>query len=307
MSRSFTIKNGLSSISDQYRAILLDAYGVFWGGNAYGVLPGTPEVMERLVLSGKIVGILSNATALSEAEIKKFALHGMHLGRHFHFVVTAGEVFRHFLMSGTLPLDTSRKTYWILGEDHPNSSFHAIFKDTPFTRKAQPAEADFGYISVPLINGEDQTDPDVFRSTLEAIHPLNIPLICANPDLFAHEGMPPRLVVRQGSIAKMHEENGGKVVYFGKPHPNVFEYTISILSQYQITNTAEMLMVGDTPGMDCLGASRMKIDSALTVHTGVMGDRVALHGLKQAIDNLPENEIPTHYITGLADGLHSTF
>lgn len=66
-----TIYPDLLSISDKYQGILLDAYGVFWGGNAFGLLPGAKEVMQQLVAKGKIVGILSNSTQLAAKEIDK--------------------------------------------------------------------------------------------------------------------------------------------------------------------------------------------------------------------------------------------
>ena len=45
-------------MKEPFKGVLLDAYGVFWGGNDIGVLPGAKEVMEKLVSDGKIVGIL---------------------------------------------------------------------------------------------------------------------------------------------------------------------------------------------------------------------------------------------------------
>lgn len=47
-------------------------------------------------------------------------------------------------------------------------------------------------------------------------------MICINPDLFAHEGNPPKPVVRQGSIAAIYEELGGPVFYLGKPSDLIF-------------------------------------------------------------------------------------
>ena len=38
------ISPGIARIADPFKGILLDAYGVFWGGNDCGVLPGAKEV-----------------------------------------------------------------------------------------------------------------------------------------------------------------------------------------------------------------------------------------------------------------------
>lgn len=77
---------GVAQVSSRFTGILLDAYGVFWGGNDVGLLPGSKEIMEKLVSSGKIVGILSNSTQLASKEINKLNLHGLFQGKHFHRV-----------------------------------------------------------------------------------------------------------------------------------------------------------------------------------------------------------------------------
>src|SRR5262245_7458182 len=96
----------LLSISDRFSAILLDAYGVFWGGNDCGLLPGSKEVMGNLLLQGKIVGILSNSTQLASKEINKLKLHGLIQGKHFHFLITSGEVARSIFLNEKLPFET---------------------------------------------------------------------------------------------------------------------------------------------------------------------------------------------------------
>ena len=99
----------LLSISDKFEGILLDAYGVFWGGNAYGLLPGSKEVMEELVASGKIVGVLSNSTQLAAKETEKLQKHGLIQGKHYHFFITSGEVIRHLFLHDRLPFPTPQK------------------------------------------------------------------------------------------------------------------------------------------------------------------------------------------------------
>lgn len=56
----FNIFPCLESVCEPFEGVLLDAYGVFWGGNAIGLLPGCKETMERLIAKGKIKGIFIN-------------------------------------------------------------------------------------------------------------------------------------------------------------------------------------------------------------------------------------------------------
>lgn len=279
--------------SDKFQGILLDAYGVFWGGNAYGLLPGSKEVMEELVTRGKIVGVLSNSTQLAAAEIEKLEKHGLIQGKHYHFFITSGEVIRHFFLHEKLPFP--RNSYYLLGGIHSKYSSHELlFAHSPYRQTANIEDADFIYLSVPHINGEDQTDPEIFRPQVEKILSANLPMICPNPDLFAHEGNPPRAVVRQGSIAKIYEELGGKVIYIGKPDPRAFQFA---LDRFQIPKE-KILMVGDTPETDIRGARRFGMPSALITQTGMMTGR--------SVHELPLEDTPDYFIKRLGHGIHTT-
>lgn len=291
---------GVLCISDRFNGVLLDAYGVFWGGNEFGLIPGSKEIMEELVTRGKIVGILSNSTQLSSKEIKKLNLHGLFFGKHFHFLITSGEVVRDILLNKKLPFETPRNTYCLFGGPHPNFSSHeTIFQGTSYIETLNENEADFVYISIPHINGEDQINPELFRKEIEKLKMANLPMICPNPDLFAHEGKPPRAVVRQGSIARIYEEIGGQVFYIGKPYSMAFSFAMSYFQKHNVINPSEILMVGDTPETDIRGARNFGMASALVTHTGIMADRISQSGLRGALNALSFFDIPEYFLGSL--------
>lgn len=307
MTTSLKIFPGPAPISDTFNGILLDAYGVFWGGNDLGLLPGSKEMMERLILSGKVVGILSNSTQLASREINKFSLHGLVQDKHFHFLITSGEIARSTFLNKKLPFDTPRNKFWLFGDAHPNFSSHqTIFKDTVFSETSDIDEADFIYVSIPHIRGEDQVDPELFRKEVEGIRIKRIPMICPNPDQFAHEGNPPRAVVRQGSIARMYEEIGGQVFYIGKPYQEAYSVAFDHFRRYRIEAPQEILMVGDTPETDIRGARRFSIPSALVIQTGIMADRISRKGLEGALSDLSDQDTPNYLIERFANGIRSS-
>jgi len=271
---------------------------VFWGGNAYGLLPGSKEVMEELVASGKIVGVLSNSTQLAAKEIEKLQKHGLIQGKHYHFFITSGEVIRHLFLYDRLPFPTPRNSYWLFSDLHPKYSSHELlFHGTPYRETAAIEEADFIYLSVPHLSGEDQTNPEVFRPQVEKICSRNLPMVCPNPDLFAHEGTPPKAVVRQGSIAKIYEEMGGQVTYIGKPDQRAYRFALDQFRIWKI-NKENVLMVGDTPETDIRGARRFGMPSALITQTGMMAERIA--------HDLPPEDTPDYFIERLGHGIHTT-
>lgn len=280
------------SISQPYKGLLLDAYGTFWGGNAVGLFPHAKETMQKLVALGKTIGILSNTTQLSSKEIEKFNAHGLIEGQHFHFLVTSGDVAQRIFQQGELPFPG--KQFWTLfGGLAKYSNYKALFEGSPYVETPKLKDADFIYISIPHIDGNDQTDPKLFRKIVQELLSTGLPMVCANPDRFAHEGNPPRPVVRQGSIAALYEEMGGKVFYIGKPDKKVYRVAVD---SFVGIKPAEILMVGDNPETDIRGARAFGISSALITQTGIMADRIAHDEIEKVIATLPRSDYPDYFI-----------
>ncbi|MFV0339164.1 MAG: TIGR01459 family HAD-type hydrolase [Parachlamydiaceae bacterium] len=297
MTEMFELFPSVLSIADPFEGVLLDAYGVFWGGNAYGLFPGSAETMAQMLSQGKVVGILSNTTQLAEKETTKLEKHGLHLGQHFHFLITSGEVARSIFLSERLPFATPHHKFWMFGEAHPRySSLDATFAGTVYRQTDDIQEADFIYIAVPHINGEDQVDPELFREEVKKVVPKKLPMLCPNPDKFAHEGNPPKVVVRQGSIARLYKEMGGEVFYIGKPHEAAFTVALEQFRNRGISQPKKLLMVGDTPETDIQGANQAGMASALIVKTGIMAERISHVGLESAFKDLPPEDLPTYVI-----------
>lgn len=288
-----------SNIIKPFKGILLDAYGVFWGGNDVGLLPGSKETMEHLVLKEKKVGILTNTTQMAPKEIDKLKKHGLHQGIHFHFLMTSGEIARNMFLHEKLPFETPRKKFWLFGSIHPKFSTHeAIFKDSSYIETKNIQEADFIYISIPHINGEDQIDPNVFREGIEKIVNYKLPMVCPNPDRFAHEGNPPIAVVRQGSIASIYEELGGQVLYIGKPSNMAFKAAMKLFLSHQVLVPKDVLMVGDTPETDIKGAKNFGMSSALVMKTGITAEKINAFGQEKVMQEIISNGLPDFFIEG---------
>lgn len=304
VSVSLSVFPTIHAISDSFNGILLDAYGVFWGGNGIGLLPGSKEAMEKLVSSGKIVGILSNSTQLAAKEINKLQLSGLVKDQHFHFLITSGEVAKDIFLNKQLPFKTPNHQFFVFGKGHPKFPSHeTLFQDTPYKETLTIKEADFIYIAIPHLNGEDQTNPESFRSEIEKIKECALPMVCANPDCFAHEGNPSRLVVRQGSIAALYAAMGGQVFYIGKPYDKAYKLAMESFQKKNIKDPSQILMVGDTPETDIRGALQFGMSAALVTQTGILAERASSQGLEKAIQALPKTDFPNFFIEKLAHGI----
>ncbi len=294
MKKKLDIFPSLISVSRAFKGILLDINGVL--GNESGFQPNVKETLEELVSQRKVIGILSNSTGSALKTTQKFAAIGINQEEHFHFLLTSGEIARELIVKNELPFETPKKRYFVFGDVHPKFSHHdLIFKDTLFSETKKLSDADFIHISIPHINGKDETDPLLFLKEVEKLKGSRVPMLCINPDMFAHEGSPPRAVVRQGTIAAMYENMGGEVFYIGKPSKIVFSKAMGFFHDKRILEPREVLMVGDTPETDIRGAKSFEMASALVTTTGIMGERISQDGMR-AINKLKENEIPDFFI-----------
>ena len=97
-------------------------------------------------------------------------------------------------------------------------------------------------------------------------------LVCTNPDLTVHRGNIEELCA--GSIAKIFEDLGGEVVYFGKPHKEVYNMCFN--------SNEKVLAIGDNLRTDIKGANNLKIDCIFIsdgVHRNEFKDTLDLNDL----------------------------
>ena len=86
-------------------------------------------------------------------------------------------------------------------------------------------------------------------------------LVCTNPDLTVHRGNKEELCA--GSVAKIFEELGGEVIYFGKPYKEVYKMCFN--------SNEKVLAVGDNLRTDIKGANNLNID-CIFISDGVHRD-----------------------------------
>ena len=76
-------------------------------------------------------------------------------------------------------------------------------------------------------------------------------MICTNPDLIVHRGSKKEYCA--GTLAEIFKKLGGKVIYFGKPHPAIYKFCIK--------KDETVLVIGDNIRTDIKGANNMRLDS----------------------------------------------
>ena len=280
------IYDDFAAIAGRFDVLLVDAYGVFWNGKSF--YDGSREMLAGQVADGKKVIIVSNTTMLSPDAVASYAKKGLEQGKHYTDFVTSGNVARDAFVHDNIEIG-GHKIY-MLGT--PNTK---LFENTLFELTEHPEEADAFYISVPQLTEEQAAEHDLYESNfyrspkglidstviepfipaLKKMYRLGLPAINANPDLRASEKDESgnvHFVIRQGSIAETYRRMGGKVIEFGKPHRNIFEYTYKTCN---IPHNAAAAMIGDTYRTDIKGAQNFGISGVWCVETGITAEETA--------------------------------
>ncbi len=307
------IYKNLLEIADNFDVFFFDAFGVFWNGDNF--FPKVQETMAKLVAQNKYVCILSNSVNTNLDGMNFYKQYGFTKNIHYNEFIYSGEVARYIFKNNKLEFKNNKnpKKYYLLGFPKPE-----IFENTSFIQVTNPKDADFIYMSEPLLNEKEKNDfpyPEFlfeskmpkgdiprmwdttselfFKQKLEELVKYNLPMFSANPDLIASQGEKGtneiHFILRQGTFSDMYRKMGGEVVEIGKPYSFIYEYAFDQLNKNGTTiDKTRTCMIGDTVRTDIKGGFAAGIKTVLTVKTGI----TALEVLKNdEIDEVALNEI----------------
>ena len=119
------------------------------------------------------------------------------------------------------------------------------------------------YILCTGLFDDHEDDLNYYRKILKK--QISKKLVCTNPDLTVHRGNVEELCA--GSVAKVFEELGGEVIYYGKPHKEIYSSCFD--------RNEKVLAIGDNLRTDIKGANNLNIDSIFItegVHRQEIGD-----------------------------------
>jgi HAD superfamily hydrolase (TIGR01459 family) len=109
---------------------------------------------------------------------------------------------------------------------------------------------------------DDRTEtPDDYHAVLLSSKLRGMKLLCANPDIVVHVG--DQLIYCAGAIAASYTEMGGESLYFGKPHPPIYQLARNRLTGIagRIVDDRNILCIGDGINTDIQGAIGEDLDS----------------------------------------------
>jgi HAD superfamily hydrolase (TIGR01459 family) len=84
-------------------------------------------------------------------------------------------------------------------------------------------------------------------------------ILCANPDIVVDRGETREWCA--GALAALYEEMGGEVLYFGKPHPPIYDLARRRLAAIRAVDDARILCIGDGILTDIRGGMAEGLDT----------------------------------------------
>ncbi len=235
----------LSNIYNGYDAFLIDLWGVMHNGIQLN--SSALEVIQKLDEKNKKIIFLSNAPRPIN-KVKEFLKKLNMEDKFLKNLFTSGEAAINSLREGIFG-----KKFFHLGPPRDQSLF-LEFKEN----KTSLENCDF-ILCTGLLD-EEEKNLKFYENLLKNFK--NKKFICTNPDLTVHRGSEEEYCA--GKIAEVFEGIGGSVIYFGKPHKEVY---LSCLDVSQKT-----LVIGDNLKTDIKGANNMKLDS-IFITSGVHKDK----------------------------------
>jgi HAD superfamily hydrolase (TIGR01459 family) len=107
---------------------------------------------------------------------------------------------------------------------------------------------------------DDLTEtPEDYRATLLGAKARGLTLLCANPDIIVDYG--DKRLFCAGAIAQAYETMGGTALYFGKPHPPIYDLARRRLCAMTGRYEANILAIGDGIATDVQGGIGEGIDT----------------------------------------------
>ena len=248
---------GLATVSARYDAVLCDLWGCLHNGIT--AFPAAVAALQAFRRQGGRVVLVTNAPRPKSSVVRQ--LDGMSVPRDaWDEVVTSGDAAQYAMLTGAV----GRKLHHI-GAAKDKPFFTDFAADLAGIAAGEPpfalvplAEAE-GIVCTGLADDLKETPQD-YRAALLLAKTHDLPMLCANPDIVVHWG--DRLLYCAGALARDYAAMGGRVLYFGKPHPPIYDLARRRLAALGLGDDAALLAIGDgiatdiqgavAEGMDCL-------------------------------------------------------
>lgn len=283
----------LDEIAGRFDAAFVDLWGCMHDG--IRAFPAAVAAMQRFRAQGGKVVFVTNAPRPRDAVAAQIAALGIP-DDTWDDIATSGDAARVAMFQGAVGTRV-----WHMGDagDAPFFEPPEILSDpVPITR-VPLAEAEGIVCCGPF---DPHADPAVNRGDFLLAKTRGLKLLCANPDIVVDRGHSREWCA--GALAQLYTAMGGESLYFGKPHPPIYDLARRRLAALGVSpGDAGILCIGDGIATDVAGAMGEDLDCLFVTgglaaaETGTAPDLAAPD--PEALDRfLATHQTSPHYAIG---------
>ena len=241
-----------SEISDRYDALFVDLWGCMHNG--VDAFPEAVAAMQTYREGGGTVVLVTNSPKPRKGVEAQLAQFGVPQDA-YDAIATSGDSARAAMFRGMVG-----QKVWFMGEPARDEGFFEpleVIEDPVDIERVDLKEAEGIVCCGPF---DPLADPEVNRPEFLYAKQKGLKLLCANPDIIVDRGD-----VREwcaGALARLYTEMGGESLYFGKPHPPIYDLAYRRLAALTSNvDRSRILCIGDGIHTDVMGAQGEDLDS----------------------------------------------
>lgn len=245
------IIDNFASIADQYDAAFVDLWGCMHNGIA--AHPAAVAAMQAFRARGGVVILVTNSPRPWDQVARQISGMGVP-DDAWDAIATSGDSARAAMFRGIV----GEKVYFI-GESPQDDAFFTPLSiiENPVPVTKVPLDQAQGIVCCGPF--DPMADPAVNRADFLYAKQKGLKLLCANPDIVVDRGE-----VREwcaGALAALYTEMGGDSLYFGKPHPPIYDLARRRMAALNLAPAdPRIIAIGDGIGTDVLGGVQEDID-----------------------------------------------
>ncbi|MGC8202016.1 TIGR01459 family HAD-type hydrolase [Aliiroseovarius sp. PTFE2010] len=241
----------LSEISGRYNALFVDLWGCVHNGvTAY---PDAVAALQqyRTQTGGKV--ILVTNSPRPRAQVAEQLVQFSVPADAYDDIASSGDSARAAMFEGVVG-----NKVWHIGTPTEAPFFEPLkLLDNPAPIERVTLEAAEGIVCT---GPEDPTaDPSVYRPQFLLAKQKGLKLLCANPDIVVDRGDHREWCA--GALAQLYTEMGGESLYFGKPHPPIYDLARRRLRKIADVADDSILCIGDGIHTDIQGGIGEGLDT----------------------------------------------
>lgn len=244
--------SSLSEIAASYEVLFCDLWGCLHNGVA--AFPDAVAALRGFRAGGGKVVLLTNAPRPGKRVIGGFDRLGIPRDC-WDTLVSSGDAAQDAMFAGAVG-----RRVWHLGPEKDGGFFSDVppeWAGAAPIEKVSLEEAE-GIVCTGPFDELTET-PEDYRARFLLARTRGLKMLCANPDLVVDMGE--RRIYCAGALAQLYEQMGGTALYFGKPHPPIYDLARRRLAAADGRENLSVLCIGDGINTDILGAAGEGLDA----------------------------------------------